>query len=460
MGKRGTILTLSQNSTDSQTGEFDVFLCHHSTDKPAVKEIAKELMKCQIRPWLDEWELRPGLPWQEILEQEIENIKSVAVFIGREGTGPWQSLEIKAFLQEFVERKCPVIPVILHNAPENVPKLPIFLKGFTWVDFRKTDPDPMERLIWGITGKKCEIEITKAQEIKETQDLILTPPAGVTANRAAKITELPTIVVDQNHHGDYITISGAIAAAAPKSKILIRPGIYEEGLIIDKPLEIVGDGDLGKVVVKAAGKEAILFKTNEGKISNLALKQIGGGNWYGVDISQGCLELETCDITSDSRACVAIHGNAYPILRENTIHDGKSSGVYVFENGYGVIENNEIFGNALSGIGISKGGNPTVRGNKIRDGKQDGVMVEENGLGLIENNDIIGNAFAGIEIRRGGNPTVRNNRINKNGYEAVWIHDKGAGTIEDNDLRENEKGAWDISADSKNLVKRARNLEK
>jgi hypothetical protein len=24
----------------------------------------------------------------------------------------------------------------------------------TWVDFRKDDPDPMEQLVWGITGKR------------------------------------------------------------------------------------------------------------------------------------------------------------------------------------------------------------------------------------------------------------------------------------------------------------------
>ena len=136
-----------------------------------------------------------------------------------------------------------------------------------------------------------------------------------------------TIIVDQMHRGDYTTINAAIAAAAPGSRILIRPGVYDEGLIIDKPLEIVGDGKIGEVVIRASGKDAILFKTVRGKISNLLIKQNGGGDWYGVDISQGCLELEGCDITSDSLACVAVHGNAYPRIFGNKIHDGKSAGI-------------------------------------------------------------------------------------------------------------------------------------
>ncbi len=136
-----------------ETGDFDVFLCHNSEDKLAVKEIGERLKERGILPWLDEWELRPGLPWQRLLEQQIEQIKSAAVFIGQSGIGPWQQLELEAFLREFVARGCPVIPVLLENAPKK-PKLPVFLKGMTWVDFRKREPDPVEQLIWGITGER------------------------------------------------------------------------------------------------------------------------------------------------------------------------------------------------------------------------------------------------------------------------------------------------------------------
>ena len=135
------------------TRDFDIFLCHNSEDKPVVKEIGEQLKKRGILPWLDEWELRPGVLWQEVLEKQIKNIKSVAVFIGRNGTGPWQDREMLGFLLESVERKCLVIPVILRDCVKD-PELPTFFKGMTWVDFRKEDPDPLERLIWGITGER------------------------------------------------------------------------------------------------------------------------------------------------------------------------------------------------------------------------------------------------------------------------------------------------------------------
>jgi hypothetical protein len=131
---------------------FDVFLCHHGSDKKAVEEIGRRLKAEGLRPWLDEWELRPGQRWQKELERQIATIPAVAVFVGPEGVGPWQDQEIDAFLRQAVKRGCPIIPVILPGCGDP-PKLPIFLESYTWVDFRKVDPEPFARLLWGIGGE-------------------------------------------------------------------------------------------------------------------------------------------------------------------------------------------------------------------------------------------------------------------------------------------------------------------
>ena len=133
--------------------KFDVFLCHNSQDKPEVIEIARQLQQQGLKPWLDVWELPPGQSWQELLEDQIKDVKSAAVFIGSSGLGPWQDREMRALLSEFVRRNCPVIPVMLESAPQK-PQLPIFLNALTWVDFKSPYLDPMEQLIFGITGVK------------------------------------------------------------------------------------------------------------------------------------------------------------------------------------------------------------------------------------------------------------------------------------------------------------------
>ena len=135
------------------TGDFDVFLCHNSQDKKAVIELALRLKDRGILPWLDAWEIPPGTRWQRALEDQIKKVKTAAVFVGKNGIGPWQDMEQEAFLSQFVKRKCSVIPVILHGCKKN-PELPVFLGSVNWVDFRKEDPDPFEQLMWGITGRR------------------------------------------------------------------------------------------------------------------------------------------------------------------------------------------------------------------------------------------------------------------------------------------------------------------
>ncbi len=140
-----------------ETNDFDVFLCYNTADQAAIMDIGKELKEQGYLPWLDIWELQPGRSWQRLLEQQIEQIAAAVVFVGKEGIGPWQRQELDAFLREFARRECPVIPVILSDAPEK-PELPLFLQGIRWVDFREQVPtldiNPMEQLIWGITGKR------------------------------------------------------------------------------------------------------------------------------------------------------------------------------------------------------------------------------------------------------------------------------------------------------------------
>ena len=135
--------------------QFDVFLSHNSKDKPTVRQLAEALQRRGLKVWLDEWELVPGRPWQEALEEIIQTTRSAAVLVGKDGLGPWEMPEMRGCLSEFVSRKLPVIPVLLPDAPSQ-PNLPLFLKGFTWVDLRAggLNEANFDRLEWGITGRR------------------------------------------------------------------------------------------------------------------------------------------------------------------------------------------------------------------------------------------------------------------------------------------------------------------
>lgn len=145
--------TTSPSTKDTAT--FDVFLSHNSNDKPSVRKLKQRIVAdYKLSVWLDEDELRPGIPWQQLLEEGINHSSSVAVLIGEDGLGPWESEEMQAALRLAVTNKRPVIPVLLPNAHAK-PVLPMFLGNRTWVDLRSgLKKEGIDRLVWGITGVK------------------------------------------------------------------------------------------------------------------------------------------------------------------------------------------------------------------------------------------------------------------------------------------------------------------
>ncbi|WYD81094.1 MAG: TIR domain-containing protein [Candidatus Electrothrix gigas] len=231
-----------------------------------------------------------------------------------------------------------------------------------------------------------------------------------------------TVIVDQNSRGDYATITEALESVKAGTCILVRPGLYKESIVIDKPVEIIGDGDRDDIVIESFGKSAVLFEAKTGKLVNLTLRQAGSKGWhggYGVDIAQGKLIMENCDISSQSKSCVVIHSFADLSLRRCRIHDGKENGIYFYENGQGTLEDNDIFANTLAGIDIASG-HPTLRRNRIT-----------------KNDDV------GVKVRRC--------KLNLN-----W---RGGGIFEDNDLRDNAGGAWEIEPCCELEVQRRDNKE-
>ena len=55
------------NVSTTNVEQFDVFLCHNSEDKPAIRDFVRKLEEQGIKPWLDEEQIRPGTSWQTAL---------------------------------------------------------------------------------------------------------------------------------------------------------------------------------------------------------------------------------------------------------------------------------------------------------------------------------------------------------------------------------------------------------
>jgi parallel beta-helix repeat protein len=377
----------------------------------------------------DREDIQWGQTWQERLTESVDAATFlIPVITPSFFKRPWCREELSRFLEreQQLGRNDLILPIYYVDCPflndsERRAGDPLVeaIASRQRADWRELRFEPFTNPLVGKTLADMAVQIRKALERVQPVPPAPLPPVAKPATSTTQMgevqsvtetphkgssqkTEIPTIVVDPFHRGDYPTLNAAIKAAQPGTRILVRPGVYLESIVIYKTLEIIGDGPREEIEINATGHDVIQFRTSTGRVKNLTLRQVGDGPGhygFGVDINQGCLFLEDCDICSYSLACISIHHGAAPNLKRNRIHGSQHAGIYVYENGRGKLEDNDIFDNSYAGVAIKTGANPTLRRNRIHGGKQDGVFINDGGKGILESNDIFNNALSGVAIK-------------------------------------------------------------
>ncbi len=264
-------------------------------------------------------------------------------------------------------------------------------------------------------------------------------------------------------------------------------------------------------MIESSDGVPVTFDTNIGLLRNFTIRQTASPEKptkrYGVWIKQGRLELEDCDISSNDAGCVMVSTNADPRLRRNRIHNGRQSGIVIMSRASGTYEDNELFGNAYSGITVSGGAFPLFAAEiDPTEMLSLDFMFSGGGAGTFEDNEffenesiwhfckkrlspiirnrslwqrlIFRNKHFGRRSRdvlrkirflvteepvftwqRKAKPSVRRNKINLNGYEAIWVVEGGEGIFWENDLTGNKRGAWDLANVDLSNLSIERNIE-
>jgi hypothetical protein len=268
-----------------------------------------------------------------------------------------------------------------------------------------------------------------------------------------------TFTVSANGNGDFIQIGEALRNVAPDSRLIVRPGSYNESVVIDKNVEIVGDGAAEDIVIASANASCVQMQADKAIVRGLTLRGEGkryGKAFFAADVPFGELTLENCDISSDSLSCVAIHGaNAHPFLKNCSIHGGADSGIYIFDNARARIENCDVYHNANVNIAIKQGANPLIKNCRIFEGNNGGVVVWQNGAaGEIENCEIFGHRLANVGVSDSANPIFRSCKIFGGRDTGVFVHQGGYGKFEDCAVHDNQKAEVVIIEKSNSALRR------
>ena len=261
-----------------------------------------------------------------------------------------------------------------------------------------------------------------------------------------------TIVVAQDGSGTVSTITEAVAMAEDGDTILVRPGTYDESIVLDKDVTIRGDGDRDEVVVELSAEmppggtdnpphlpAAFLIQTSDAVIENLTLRGIssrvvinggapelrdlvfdGVGKVYqdpdpsaptGLLIDEGSTALIENSVMVDTD--IGIRAGTSPTLLGNEITIGA-----IWIDGEGdpstepVVQENTIAGSVKWGIVAWADARPEIIGNTITDAR-DGIEVEDSAA-LLRGNTISGSRSRGISVVNGDDAIVEDNVLTDN----------------------------------------------
>lgn len=207
---------------------------------------------------------------------------------------------------------------------------------------------------------------------------------------------------------DFTTIQAAVSAANPGDEIVVKPGIYEENIVINKRISIVSEsGNFSDTIVRAADVSQDIFGVWANGVSIKGFG-ISGSNSAGIhvfeftdcSIENNKLFNNSCGIDlyimssgntldnneiSDCVTGISLGGSLYNNLSNNLILKC-SNGISLFDSSNNILENNTISQNTEGIYLTGESNGNTLIGNTIILNKKSGLHIYETSNNLIYNN--------------------------------------------------------------------------
>ncbi len=213
--------------------------------------------------------------------------------------------------------------------------------------------------------------------------------------------------------GQYTTVGEAVKNAHSGSQIYIRPGVYNEKIVVDKSIELVGDGAIGEITMKGDDSQSIFVSNAKVKIRGLHL--IGG-----VLVTKGNLEISDCNVSSSWEA-IKLNDGAIANVQHTNLHNA-SVGISLSGASNVVITNCDIFSCSQQGVAVQPdGGHALVQKCHVHDNGREGVWVDKHGQATINGCDIVSSRDRPCVGVREGDLTIRSCSIHNSQFQGVGV---------------------------------------
>lgn len=209
------------------------------------------------------------------------------------------------------------------------------------------------------------------------------------------------IIVDPKDPNGIHLPSDALSQAGPQDYIFIRPGIYEDRLVMtDRTVYLVGAGRDQVTIFNRKSGPCYLQRVSNGHITGLTFRYVGSDQHSAMNILDSVCTISHCRATEGLLSGVVIYGpECRPTLLGNEISHNRESGIFSFAGAQPYLRENMCIGNHHFGIAARDDGTrPDVVKNVCRDNMLSGILLFHFAKALVLENTCAANAHWGVVL--------------------------------------------------------------
>ena len=270
--------------------------------------------------------------------------------------------------------------------------------------------------------------------------LFLSPFISANGNERSYTKTINNVLyVGGSGPNNYTSIQAAINDASNGYTIYVYPRQYNESIVINKSISLIGIIENGEkpIIDGNKNKSTVLIEANKTTVKNFIVMH---GRGLAIKNSNDC-KIENNEISFSEGNGLSLYKSFHILVRGNIVSRNKNEGIHVSRSSNNIIEENIVKENAGTGIVVfAYSSNNTVSYNNVT-GNFHGMEIGEAAYNCtVSFNHAYKNYGDGINMDGCKNVSVKNNKLHDNSVAGIQMMDCQYCLVEKNELDRNDAG--------------------
>ncbi|MER6999917.1 right-handed parallel beta-helix repeat-containing protein [Streptomyces sp. NPDC000410] len=240
----------------------------------------------------------------------------------------------------------------------------------------------------------------------------------------------PQLTVARDQPRCHPMISEAVAAARPGSVISIRPGRYEESVVVHKDVTLTASEGPGSVEVVSSDGSPVVIASAAVRLRGLVLRSEDGER-PALDVPLGQAAVEDCEIHGASWTAVLVRDQGGLALSGSTVTNGTGAGIVTMGGTSTSIERSTIQDVDTSGVVLTEQSRLVMRDSTLRRASGNGLCVTGRAGAFVERCDISAIEKPAVAIDSESSAHLLRTTVRDSADTGLFVGSTGDVTIED-----------------------------